>query len=161
VGEDYQIIGLFGAGGMGKVYKVRNTIGDRIDALKVLLPDLAEDSELADCFIREIGLQASLNHIDRAGLRAEFRLENQFLVVMEFVEGTTLDERSKVGVKVGDHLGVFRQGRQIKDPATGKVLKTIESKLGDVTVTEVDDSSSTGTYSGQPPKVGDTVRNSQ
>ena len=34
-------------------------------------------------------------------------------MVMEFVEGTTLDERSKAGVKVGDHLGVFRQGRQI------------------------------------------------
>jgi curli biogenesis system outer membrane secretion channel CsgG len=72
-----------------------------------------------------------------------------------------LNVGSKAGVKVGDHLGVFRQGRQIKDPATGKVLKTIESKLGDVTITEVDDSSSTGTYSGQAPKVGDTVRNSQ
>jgi curli biogenesis system outer membrane secretion channel CsgG len=79
------------------------------------------------------------------------------------VSGNTLilNVGSKAGVKVGDHLGVFRQGRQIKDPATGKVLKTIESKLGDVTITELDDSSSTGTYSGQPPKVGDTVRNSQ
>jgi curli biogenesis system outer membrane secretion channel CsgG len=79
------------------------------------------------------------------------------------VSGNTLilNVGSKAGVKVGDHLGVFRQGRQIKDPATGKVLKTIESKLGDVTITEVDDSSSTGTYSGQPPKVGDSVRNSQ
>jgi hypothetical protein len=64
-------------------------------------------------------------------------------------------------VKVGDHLGVFRQGRQIKDPATGKVLKTIETKLGDLTITEVEDSSSTGTYTGEPPKVGDATRNSQ
>jgi curli biogenesis system outer membrane secretion channel CsgG len=79
------------------------------------------------------------------------------------VSGNTLilNVGSKAGVKAGDHLGVFRQGRQIKDPATGKVLKTIESKLGDVTITEVDDTSATGTYSGQPPKVGDTVRNSQ
>jgi len=99
---------------MGKVYKVRNTIWDRIDVLKVLLPDLAEDPGLADCFIREIELPASLNHPNRAGLRAEFRLENQLLVVMEFVEGTTLGERSKAGVKIGEHLGVFRQGRQIK-----------------------------------------------
>jgi hypothetical protein len=72
-----------------------------------------------------------------------------------------LNVGSKAGVKVGDMLGVFRQGRQIKDPATGKVLKTIVTKVGDVTITEVEDTSSTGTYVGQPPKVGDAVRNSQ
>jgi len=79
------------------------------------------------------------------------------------VTGNTLilNVGSKAGVKVGDHLGVFRQGRQIKDPATGKVLKTIVTKVGDVTITEVDDSSSTGTYTGETPKVGDAVRNSQ
>jgi len=79
------------------------------------------------------------------------------------VSGNTLilNVGSKAGVKVGDHLGVFRQGRQIKDPATGKVLKTIVTKLGDVTITEVEDTSSTGTYTGETPKVGDAVRNSQ
>jgi curli biogenesis system outer membrane secretion channel CsgG len=79
------------------------------------------------------------------------------------VSGNTLilNVGSKTGVKVGDHLGVFRQGRQIKDPATGKVLKTIETKLGDLTITEVEDTSSTGTYTGEPPKVGDATRNSQ
>ena len=94
---DYQIIGLLGAGGMGKVYKVKNTISDRIDALKVLLPDLADDPELADRFIREIKVLASLNHPNIAGLRTAFRLENQLLMVMEYVEGTTLDERTKAG----------------------------------------------------------------
>jgi curli biogenesis system outer membrane secretion channel CsgG len=73
----------------------------------------------------------------------------------------TLNVGSKAGVKVGDVLGVFRHGRQIKDPATGKVLKTVEARVGDVTITEVEDTSSTGTYAGQPPKVGDAVRNSQ
>jgi curli biogenesis system outer membrane secretion channel CsgG len=79
------------------------------------------------------------------------------------VSGNTLvlNVGSKAGVKVGDHLGVFRQGRQIKDPATGKVLKTIVTKLGDVAITEVEDTSSTGTYTGETPKVGDAVRNSQ
>ena len=42
---DYQIIGLLGAGGMGKVYKAKNQISDRIDALKVLLPNLADDQD--------------------------------------------------------------------------------------------------------------------
>src|ERR1017187_3106398 len=94
---DYQIIALLGVGGMGKVYKVKNTISDRIDALKVLLPDLADDQALADRFIREIKVLASLNHPNIAGLRTAFRLENQLLMVMEFVEGTNLDERARNG----------------------------------------------------------------
>jgi curli biogenesis system outer membrane secretion channel CsgG len=80
------------------------------------------------------------------------------------VSGNTLilNVGSKAGVKVGDVLGVFRQGRQIKDPATGKVLKTVVSKVGDVTITEVEEDSATGTYTGQQTaKVGDAVRNSQ
>ncbi len=94
---DYQIIGVLGAGGMGKVYKVKNTISDRMDALKVLLPNLADDPELADRFMREIKVLASLNHPNIAGLRTAFRLENQLLMVMEYVEGTTLDERPRPG----------------------------------------------------------------
>lgn len=107
---DYQIIGLLGAGGMGRVYKVKNTISDRIDALKVLLPNLADDQELADRFTREIKVLASLNHPNIAGLRTAFRLENQLLMVMEFVEGTTLEERIKAGpVPVEDAIGYIMQ----------------------------------------------------
>jgi serine/threonine-protein kinase len=107
---DYQIIGLLGAGGMGKVYKVKNSISDRIDAMKVLLPDLAEDPDLADRFIREIKVLASLNHPNIAGLRTAFRLENQLLMVMEFVEGTTLDERTKAGrIPLPDALSYIMQ----------------------------------------------------
>jgi len=94
---DYQVIGVLGAGGMGKVYKVKNQISDRVDALKILLPNLADDPDLADRFIREIKVLASLNHPNIAGLRTAFRLENQLLMVMEYVEGTTLEERTKAG----------------------------------------------------------------
>src|SRR5208283_5715983 len=94
---DYQIIGVLGAGGMGRVYKVKNLISDRVDAMKILLPDLANEPELADRFLREIRVLASLNHPNIAGLRTAFRLENQLLMVMEFVDGTTLDERAKAG----------------------------------------------------------------
>jgi serine/threonine-protein kinase len=107
---DYQIIGLLGAGGMGKVYKVKNQISDRVDALKVLLPDLAEDQGLADRFMREIKVLASLNHPNIAGLRTAFRLENQLLMVMEFVEGTNLEERAQAGrIPLADAIDYIRQ----------------------------------------------------
>jgi len=61
------------------------------------------------------------------------------------------------GVKVGDHLQASHVGREIKDPATGKVLRRIEDPIGEVVITEVDDSSSTGTYSGPGIQVGDKV----
>ena len=71
-----------------------------------------------------------------------------------------LNVGKKVGVKVGDKLTVSRQVRVVKDPTTGKVIKSVEDKVGDATVTEVDDDSSTATFSGSgPAKVGDTVKN--
>jgi serine/threonine-protein kinase len=94
---DYEIIGISGAGGMGRVYKVKNLISDRVDAMKVLLPDLANEPELADRFVREIKVLASLNHPNIAGLHTAFRMENQLLMIMEFVQGTTLDEKLKSG----------------------------------------------------------------
>jgi len=80
------------------------------------------------------------------------------------VTGNTLilNVGTKAGVNVGDHLGIFRKGKEIRDPATGKVLKVVETRLGDVTITEADETSSTGTYSGStPPNVGDAVQTVQ
>jgi len=63
------------------------------------------------------------------------------------------------GVHVGDRLSVSRVGRVIKDPVTGKPLRSVETTLGVVTITSVDDGSSEGTFVGAaPPKVGDTVK---
>ena len=45
---DYEILGVLGAGGMGKVYRVRNVISNRVEAMKVLLPDSAVEPGLAE-----------------------------------------------------------------------------------------------------------------
>jgi len=69
-----------------------------------------------------------------------------------------LNVGSKNGLKAGDTLAVKHPGREIRDPATGKVLRRIEDSLGTVTLTEVDESSSVGKFTGTGPvKVGDTV----
>src|SRR5262245_52578183 len=94
---DYQIVGMLGAGGMGKVFKVRNVISDRIEAMKVLLPDLVSDQELADRFMREIKVQASLEHPNIAALHTALRIDNQLLMLMEFVDGETLEHKLKHG----------------------------------------------------------------
>ena len=91
---DYQILDELGSGGMGRVWRVRNVISDRIEAMKVLLPDLAGRQELAARFLREIKLMASLNHPNIAQLRTAFTADNQLYMVMEYVEGTTMADKA-------------------------------------------------------------------
>ena len=77
------------------------------------------------------------------------------------VSGNTLvlNVGSKMGVHVGDKLLISRAVRTIKDPSTGKVIKSVEDKIGEATVTEADSDSATATFSGAgAPKVGDTVK---
>ena len=100
VGErvgDYEILQVLGAGGMGQVYKVRNTLSDRIEAMKVLLPGLVGDAQLADRFLREIKVQASLIHKNIAQLYTAQRNGDQILMLLEFVDGVTLDLLMKRG----------------------------------------------------------------
>jgi curli biogenesis system outer membrane secretion channel CsgG len=80
------------------------------------------------------------------------------------VSGNTLilNVGTKAGVKVGDMLDISRPIRTVKDPTTGKVIKTITSKMGTATVTEVDEASATATYNGTgPAKVGDAAKSAQ
>jgi serine/threonine-protein kinase len=94
---DYEVLEILGTGGMGRVYKVRNVISERIEAMKVLLPDLERDAELADRFVREIKVQGSLSHPNIAALHAALRFENQLIMLMEYVEGTTLEKMMEAG----------------------------------------------------------------
>ena len=70
-----------------------------------------------------------------------------------------LNVGSGQGVQVGDVLAVTRTGRVIKDPATGKVLRSIDTDIGTVKITSVDASSSVGTFTGaEVVKVSDNVK---
>jgi eukaryotic-like serine/threonine-protein kinase len=107
---DYEVLGVLGSGGMGKVFKVRNVISDRVEAMKVLLPDLAGRQELADRFLREIKLLASLDHPNIAQLRTALTLSNRLVMVMEYVEGTTLAARLEQGpIPAGEAIGYMTQ----------------------------------------------------
>jgi len=94
---DYEVLEVLGAGGMGEVYKVRNVISDRVEAMKILLPDLAGQQELAGRFLREIKVLAGLEHPNIAALRTAQHVGNQLIMIMELVEGTTLAHRLRAG----------------------------------------------------------------
>jgi curli biogenesis system outer membrane secretion channel CsgG len=77
------------------------------------------------------------------------------------VSGNTLilNVGRNAGVQVGDTLDISRAVRTVKDPATGKVIKTVTDKVGTATVTDVDASSSTATFTGSgAAKVGDVAK---
>jgi serine/threonine-protein kinase len=90
---DYEITGVLGRGGMGKVFRVRNLISERVEAMKVVLPDLEGDVDLADRFLREIKVHAGLDHPNIARMSTAFRIGNQLFMILEYVDGVGLDEK--------------------------------------------------------------------
>ncbi len=94
---DFQILGVLGAGGMGRVFRVRNVISDRVDAMKVILPGLVADPAAAERFLREIKVHASLVHPNIAGLHTAMHHQDSYLMIMELVEGRSLDAMLRHG----------------------------------------------------------------
>ena len=95
------------------------------------------------------------------------RLPTRVVTVDGFVadvtgNSVTLNVGTRAGVKVGDHLQIVRKVKDIKDPATGAIIRSIENKLGEITISEADELSSVGNFSGSAlPKVGDRVKSTQ
>jgi eukaryotic-like serine/threonine-protein kinase len=102
---DYDVLAPLGAGGMGSVYKVRHAISQRVEALKIILPNAARTPEMTDRFLREIRLLASLEHPHIASLHNAFRNHDELVMVMEFVEGVSLREKIRTsGITLGQAL---------------------------------------------------------
>ena len=94
---DYEVVDILGFGGMGQVYKVQNVISKRVEAMKVLLPNLEGDRQLGERFMQEIEVQAKLDHPNIVSLHTAQRVDNQLVMVIEYVEGTTIDALLKNG----------------------------------------------------------------
>jgi serine/threonine-protein kinase len=89
----YEIVSCLGAGGMGEVYRARDTQLGREVAIKVLPTEVAGDAERLSRFEREARVLASLNHPNIATLHGYERDGATAFLVMELVEGETLADR--------------------------------------------------------------------
>jgi serine/threonine-protein kinase len=90
---DYQVTGVLGRGGMGKVFRVRNLLTEREEAMKVVLAGLEEDRAFMDRFLREIKVHASLQHPNIAALYSAQRIGERLVMLLELVEGVSLEEK--------------------------------------------------------------------
>src|ERR1035437_10965575 len=94
---DYEVVSVLGAGGMGRVFKVRNVLSNRFEAMKVLLPAAVGSDAAVERFLREIRVHATLDHPNIAALRTALRIDNQVVMVVELVEGKTLQAMMERG----------------------------------------------------------------
>ena len=98
-----EIIKLIGAGGMGAVYKARQTGLDRVVALKVLPEEFGHDHKFALRFTREARTLAKLSHPNIVSVFEFGNVEDTYYFLMEYVEGTTLREGIRAGELAPEH----------------------------------------------------------
>src|SRR5205809_5226188 len=105
----YEIVAPLGAGGMGEVYRARDTKLNREVAIKVLLTTVANDPDRLARFSREAQVLAALNHPNIAHIHGLEDSADAPALVMELVEGPTLADRIAQGaIPVADALPIAR-----------------------------------------------------
>ena len=106
----YSVTAKIGEGGMGEVYRARDTKLDRDVALKVLPQAFTDDPDRLARFEREAKVLASLNHPNIGHIYGLEEAEGQKALVLELVEGPTLAERIKQGpIPVDEALPIAKQ----------------------------------------------------
>jgi hypothetical protein len=109
--------------------------------------------------VTEAVMQVAGQLDQNAGRLPKQTIHVQGLVADATGNNITINVGSRSGVRTGDKLAVTHVDRVIKDPATGKPLRTVEDPVGMITITSVDEGSAVGAFSGNgQPKVGDTVK---
>src|ERR1700680_708637 len=93
----YEILAPIGAGGMGEVYKARDTRLDRTVAIKILPETLAADPQFRERFDREARTISQLDHPHICTLYDVGEQDGSSFLVMQYLEGETLEARLKKG----------------------------------------------------------------
>jgi serine/threonine protein kinase len=135
----YQILALLGAGGMGEVYKARDTKLGRDVALKTLPDSVSGDSERLARFRREAHLLAALNHPHIASIYGLEETNSQRFLVLELVAGETLAARIQRGpLPVGEALAIAQQIAEALEAAHEKGIIHRDLKPANIALTPDD-----------------------
>ena len=133
----YEILSGIGSGGMGEVYRAKDTRLDRIVAIKVLPPHLADRAELRERFEREAKAISSLNHPHICTLYDVGHQDGIDYLVMEYVEGETLAARLRKGPLPLDQLLRYAIGiANALDKADRKGVTHRDLKPGNIMLTK-------------------------
>src|ERR1019366_1835717 len=132
----YEVINKLGEGGMGVVYKARDSHLKRYVALKVLPPEKVTDPQRKQRFVQEARSASALNHPNIVTIHDIDQSDGVDFIVMEYVEGRTLDELiGRKGLKLDEAL---QCAIQIADALAGAHVAGIvhrDLKPGNVMVT--------------------------
>jgi serine/threonine protein kinase/Tol biopolymer transport system component len=132
----YEILSAIGAGGMGEVYRARDTKLGRDVAIKVLPEAFAHDAERLSRFQREAKMLASLNHPNIATIHGLEQSDGAHYLVMELVSGHTLAERVRAGaLKIEEGLTVAAQIAEALEAAHEKGVIHRDLKPANVKLT--------------------------
>ena len=138
--NEYEVLTPIGKGGMGEVYKAKDTTLGRDVAIKVLPDAFAQDAQRMARFEREAKLLASLNHPNIATIHGFESSGNVRFLVMELVEGETLAERMARGpLSLDEALPIARQMAEGLEAAHEKGVIHRDFKPANVKVTEEGD----------------------
>jgi serine/threonine protein kinase len=133
----YRIDELISRGGMGVVYRATNVALNRIYALKVLAPELADDDQFRERFKREMRVAASLHHPNVVGIHYAGEHDGLLFLVMDFVHGTDLREllRKSGALDPDRAVDLLVQLASALDAAHGKGLVHRDVKPANVLIT--------------------------
>jgi serine/threonine protein kinase/tetratricopeptide (TPR) repeat protein len=133
----YEVAGALGAGGMGEVYRARDTRLDRTVAIKALPEAFSKDAARLARFEREAKLLASLNHPNIAGIHGIVDVEGVPYLILEFVSGETLGARlSRGALTLEDTLAVGAQIASAAEAAHERGVVHRDLKPANVMITQ-------------------------
>jgi len=131
----YEIVSPLGVGGMGEVYRARDTKLGRDVAVKVLPADVSQDAVRLARFQREAQLLATLNHTNIASIYGLEDTDGVRALVMELVEGQTLEERLRASLPLDESLDIARKIAEALEYAHDRGIVHRDLKPANVKIT--------------------------
>src|SRR6516225_9722840 len=133
----YDILSPLGAGGMGEVYRAKDTKLGRDVALKILPASFTNDPERVARFRREAQVLASLNHPHIAQIHGLEEVNDTQFLVLELVDGESLDKRIARGpIPVDEALGIAKQIADALEAAHEKGIIHRDLKPANIALTK-------------------------